>query len=95
MLTAVVASAHEAGLVHSLDTAVANYLAAEQRLGRVATEVDVKAFGFLITGAVHNLVEAGAAYPRPDRRRLRRYLSAVAATLAPRPPARDAAGRVA
>ena len=62
---------------------MADYLAGEQKLGRVAADVDVKAFGFLITGAIHNLIEAGAAYPRPDRRRLRRYLSAVADQLAP------------
>jgi hypothetical protein len=85
---AVVASAHGSGLVRSLDTAVADYLAAEQRLGRVAPDVDVAAFGFLITGAVHNLVEVGAAFPRPSRRRLRRYWSSVAATLSPRPLAR-------
>jgi AcrR family transcriptional regulator len=68
----------ESGLVRSFDEAVAQYLAAEQRLGRVRADVDVAAFGFLITGAVHNLVVAGDLYPRPARDRLRAHLDACA-----------------
>lgn len=71
------------GLLASFDTTVRDYLAAEQRLGRVAPDVDVDAFGFLITGAVHNLLTAGAAYPSPSVRRLERMLRAVAARIRP------------
>ena len=76
--SAVIGSAHASGLSHSFEHAVAEYLLAEQRLGRVAPDVDVEAFGFVITGAIHNLVDAGAAFPRPSRKRLRRFLLAVA-----------------
>jgi AcrR family transcriptional regulator len=81
---AVAGGAHETGLLASFDTAVADYLRAEQKLGRVAAGVDVTAYGFLITGAVHNLVVSPPAYPRPDPRALRRMLSAVARQIAPR-----------
>jgi AcrR family transcriptional regulator len=75
--------AYESGLPASFDTTVADYLRAEQRLGRVAADVDVQAYGFLITGAIHNLLAAGESYPRPDMGRLRRMLSAVARQIAP------------
>ena len=34
----------------------------------MAADVDVKAYGFLVTGALHNLVVSPAGYPRPDTR---------------------------
>jgi AcrR family transcriptional regulator len=78
------AQAAQTGLIASFATTVADYLAAEQRLGRVAADVDVEAYGFLITGAVHNLVASPPGYPRPTPGTLRRMLSAVARQLAPR-----------
>ncbi len=80
----VAGGAHETGLLASFDTAVTDYLRAEQRIGRVAADVDVKAYGFLVTGALHNLVVSPAGYPRPDTRALKRMLSAVARQIAPR-----------
>jgi AcrR family transcriptional regulator len=80
----VAGGAHETGLLASFDTAVTDYLRAEQRLGRVAADVDVKAYGFLVTGALHNLAVSPAGYPRPDARTLKRLLSAVARQIAPR-----------
>ena len=50
----------------------------------MAADVDVKAYGFLVTGALHNLVVSPAGYPRPDTRSLKRMLSAVARQIAPR-----------
>lgn len=76
-------AAGESGVVVALDRTVVDYLAAEQRLGRVAPGVDVRAFGFLIAGAVHNLLVSGAAYPRPSAGELSGMLAAVAAALAP------------
>jgi len=61
--------------------AFSDYLAAEQQIGRVAAEVDVEAHGFLLAGAIHNLVVSGPAYPRPSRPQLKRYLAAIAARL--------------
>jgi len=81
---AVSEQARDTGLLASFATTVADYLAAEKRLGRVADDVDTKAYGFLITGAVHNLVASPAGYPRPDMRTLRRMLAAVARQIAPR-----------
>lgn len=83
---AVAAKAHTSGLLASFGTAVTDYLAAEQRIGRIDYTVDVDAYGFLITGAVHNLLVSDRAYPRPDTRQLRRFLMAIANDLAPRSP---------
>lgn len=76
-------SAEASAFFESLDTAVADYLALEQQNGRVREDVDATAFGFAITGAIHNLVASGPAYPSPDREELSRYLGAIAAAIAP------------
>jgi AcrR family transcriptional regulator len=60
-----------------LDTILSGYLAAEQRAGRVARDVDVDAFGFVLAGAIHHLVVMGDGYPRPSERRLARILAAI------------------
>ena len=78
-------AAGETGMVHALETTMAAYLAAEQRQGRVDPNVDARAFGFLIAGAIHNLVVSGELYPRPSERQLRQMLRSVADTLAPKP----------
>ena len=75
---AAAAKAGPSGLLASFDSTVRDYLAAEQRLGRVHADVDVDAFGFVITGAIHNLLVAGPGYPRPSQRRLDEILRAVA-----------------
>lgn len=75
--------AREVGLVAALETTVADYLAAEKRIGRVAADVDEQAFGFVIAGAVHNLLVSGEAYPQPPMDRLRQMLAAVAERLSP------------
>jgi AcrR family transcriptional regulator len=83
MTLAIDAEAGETGVVHAVATTVADYLAAEKRLGRVDAAVDVEAFGFLVAGAVHNLLVSGAMYPRPAMPELKRMLSSVASRLAP------------
>ena len=72
------------GLIDSFDSAMAIYLSEEQKLGRIRGDVDTATFGFLVTGALHNLVTAGDLYPRPSARQLRAHLDACAAALAPR-----------
>ena len=62
----------------TLEIALADYLTAEKRTGRVDPGVDAAAFGFLLAGALHNLIVSGDAYPRPSRRQLNRWLSAAA-----------------
>jgi AcrR family transcriptional regulator len=69
----------------SFPALLADYLTAEQRAGRVRDNIDTKAFGFLIAGALHNLLIAGPAWPRPERRQLKRYLTAAAHAIAKEP----------
>ncbi len=64
---------------------LADYLTAEQRAGRVRDNIDCEAFGFLIAGALHNLLIAGPAWPRPERHQLIRYLTAAAYAIAKEP----------
>ncbi|MRG60294.1 TetR family transcriptional regulator [Agromyces sp. CFH 90414] len=66
-----------------LGGAVAAYLRSEQDRGRVRADIDSAAFGFLVTGAVHNLAASGPGYPRPDRAGLSAHLRAVARAIAP------------
>jgi hypothetical protein len=68
------------------EDAYGTYLRREQALGRVRREVDAGAFAFLLAGAVHNLVVAGAAWPRPTHDQLASWLDATAAALAPDEP---------
>jgi AcrR family transcriptional regulator len=84
-LKAVDVSAGETGVVAGLESTLVDYLAAEKRLGRVDADVDEHAFGFLVAGAIHNLLVSGEPYPRPNMRRLKRWLAAVGARLAPQP----------
>jgi AcrR family transcriptional regulator len=81
---AVTAQVHNTGIgPGEFETAFAGYLAAEQRAGRVAAEVDTDAFGFLLAGAIHNLIMSGDAWPQPTRRQLQRRLAGIAAAIAP------------
>ena len=76
---------HQSGVgPASFEAIFAGYLVAEKATGRVDGAVDQDAIAFLVAGAVHNLVVSGAAWPHPDRRRLRRHLDALAAVLAPK-----------
>jgi AcrR family transcriptional regulator len=59
---------------------LADYLTVEQRAGRVRDNIDCEAFGFLIAGALHNILIAGPAWSRPEQ--LERYLTAAARGIA-------------
>ena len=78
---AAAAKAGPSGLLASFGSTVRDYLDAEQRLGRIHPDVDVDAYGFLITGAIHNLLIAGQGYPRPSRRQLDEMLHAIASRI--------------
>jgi AcrR family transcriptional regulator len=65
------------------ESVIATYLALEQDTGRVRRDVDTAALGFLIAGALHNLVVSGEAWPRPSRADLAQRLDAVATSIAP------------
>jgi hypothetical protein len=62
------------GVADLFEGSIAGYLAAEQTADRVGPAVDVNAAGFLLGGAVHNLIAAGPAWPRPSRRVLRSHI---------------------
>ena len=80
----VTSRAHSTGVgPGSLETGITNYLAAEQKAGRIDGGVDVAAFGFVIAGSIHNLIVSGDAWPRPSRRQLQQRLTAIAAAIAP------------
>jgi len=79
------AAAHNTGIGPAdFPRVVGEYLAAEQAAGRVAPEVDTDAIGFLVAGAVHNLLAAGEAWPRPTRAELEHILTATAEAIARR-----------
>jgi AcrR family transcriptional regulator len=73
----------------TFETILSSYLQAEKRAGRIEDDVDAAAFGFLLAGAIHNLIVSGPGYPRPTKRQLRRVLTAVAARLTPKQPPED------
>ena len=84
LATAFAAKVHDTAIGPAdFEDAFAGYLAAEQQAGRVGADADTGAFGFVLAGAIHNLVVSGPAYPRPSRRQLEQYLQAVAAQLSP------------
>lgn len=75
---ALTVEALESGAATSWEHVVAEFLRRRQLDGVVAADVDPNAYGFLITGAIHNLLVSGDAYPRPTREQLRGLLAAVA-----------------
>ena len=90
LMKAVTTRIHETGAgPATFETILSGYLAAEKRAGRIDQDVDEDAFGFLLAGAIHNLVVSGEGYPRPTNHRLRQVLTAVASRLAPTRPPED------
>jgi AcrR family transcriptional regulator len=83
---AVTSRVHETGVgPAAFEAVLARYLAAEKGAGRVAPDIDEKAFGFVLAGAIHNLVMSGDAWPQPTRAQLERTLDAIATAIAPHP----------
>lgn len=75
---ALTAEAVESGARASWEHVVARFLRDRQLAGTVHPDVDPNAYGFFITGAIHNLLVSGGAYPRPTRDQLRSILAAIA-----------------
>jgi AcrR family transcriptional regulator len=83
LLGSVTGAADEAGVGPTgLVRVLRRYLVAEQHAGRVSGHVDTDAIAFLLAGALHNVLIAGPAWPRPDRRELKRNLAGIAAAIA-------------
>jgi AcrR family transcriptional regulator len=90
LMKAVTTRIHETGAgPATFESMLAGYLAAEKGAGRVGHDVDENAFGFLLAGAIHNLIVSGPGYPRPTTRQLRHILTAVADRLVPTEPPED------
>jgi AcrR family transcriptional regulator len=86
LLGSVTGAADEAGVGPTgLVSVLGRYLVAEQQAGRVAGHVDTDAIAFLLAGALHNLLIAGPAWPRPNQRELKRNLAGIAAAMAAHP----------
>ena len=83
LMKAIEVAAGESGVVKAIESTVVAYLGEEKRIGRVDQRVDERAFGFLIAGAVHNLLASGDAYPRPSGAQLARMLRSISLVLAP------------
>lgn len=75
-------AARDTDFLGSLGRSATEYIRLEHDRGRIDPAVDADAFGFLITGAVHNLVAAGPGYPRPSRNQLTVLLERIARAIA-------------
>jgi AcrR family transcriptional regulator len=73
----------------TFETILTRYLEAEKGFGRVDDDVEAAAFGFVLAGAIHNLIVSGPGYPRPTKRQLRQVLTGIAARLTPTQPPED------
>lgn len=76
------AAARDSDFLGALGRSATEYIRLEHERGRIRADIDAEAFGFLITGAVHNLVAAGPGYPRPTRAELTVLLDRIARTIA-------------
>lgn len=68
----------EAGITRSWATVMQGFLRDRQRDGTVREDVDVEAFGFLLTAALHYVLVTDEPFSAPDRATLARYVAAVA-----------------
>jgi AcrR family transcriptional regulator len=68
----------EAGITRSWAAVMTQFLRTRQREGTVREDVDVEAFGFVLTAALHYVLVTDEPFLAPDRATLARYVSAVA-----------------
>jgi AcrR family transcriptional regulator len=71
----------EAGLHRSWAALMTEFLRNRQRAGEVRDDVDVEAFGFIITAAMHHVLVTEKPFITPDRPTLARYIAGVAAQI--------------
>lgn len=75
----------EAGITRSWAAVMTEFLRTRQREGTVRGDVDVEAFGFVLTAALHYVLVTNEPFLAPDRATLARYVSAVADQIGARP----------
>ncbi|MQA10579.1 MAG: TetR family transcriptional regulator [Pseudonocardiaceae bacterium] len=71
----------DAGLTRSWAALMTEFLQNRQRTGDVREDVDVEAFGFIITAAMHHVLVTEKPFITPDRPTLARYIAGVAAQI--------------
>lgn len=68
----------EVGVTRSWAAVMTEFLQTRQRERTVRNDVDVEAFGFVLTAALHYILISNEPFHAPDRATLARYVSAVA-----------------
>lgn len=71
----------------AVDDAMARYLEAEQRLGRVAADADCAMLALALAGTVHHLLMHGSAQPADNPQLVRRLVAALVTPAKPGSPA--------
>lgn len=74
-------AAVDAGLTRSWAALMTEFLQIRQRTGDVRDDVDIEAFGFIITAAMHHVLVTEKPFITPDRPTLARYIAGVAAQI--------------
>ena len=74
-------AAADAGLTRSWAALMTEFLQTRRRSGDVRDDVDVEAFGFIITAAMHHVLVTEKPFSTPDRSTLARYVAGVAAQI--------------
>jgi len=76
--------AADEGLIRSWTGIMSEFLRTRQSLGDVGEDVDVEAFAFIITTALHHVLVTKAPFLAPDRHTLSRYVAGIAARITTR-----------
>ncbi|WP_020388667.1 TetR/AcrR family transcriptional regulator [Kribbella catacumbae] len=74
-------TAADAGLTRSWAALMTEFLKTRQRAGDVRGDVDVEAFAFIITAAMHHVLVTEKPFTTPDRPTLARHIAGVAAQI--------------
>lgn len=67
----------EAGLTRSWAAVMTDYLRSRQRDGEVRRDVDVEAFGFMLSAALHYVMVTDEPFPAPSRATLAQHVAGV------------------
>ena len=74
-------SAGDAGVIRSWTGIMTEFLRTRQRAGNLRKDVDVEAFAFMITAALHHVLVTEAPFLAPDRPTLAGYVAGIAASM--------------
>ena len=77
--------AAEAGVTRSWAALMTAFLLTRQRDGDVRDDVDVEAFGFVLTAAMHHVLVTDQPFRTPDRTVFARYVAGISALITGHP----------